>query len=141
MAKYHINPETGKVGVCTATTRLCDYAVDGVEPQHYGSAKIAQKQSEKNLKKEFGSSFGGFKGLFSSAKGKLESYLDEQEKKEFGTNDPEEIKKISESNYRPKIHKDFDEKFDKAVSEDVIVDSEVVDDFDGEVIDGELVED
>lgn len=141
MEKYHINPETGKVGVCTATTRLCDYAVDGVEPQHYGSAKIAQKQSEKNLKKEFGSSFGGFKGLFSSAKGKLESYLDEQEKKEFGTNDPEEIKKISESNYRTKIHKDFDEKFDKAVSEDVTVDSEVVDDFDGEVIDGELIED
>lgn len=79
--------------------------------------------------------------LASSAKKATESYLDKAEQKEFGTNDPEEIKKISESNYRTKIHKDFDEKFNKAVSEDVTVDSEVVDDFDGEVIDGELIED
>lgn len=141
MAKYHINPETGKVGVCTATTRLCDYAVDGVEPPHYGSEKIAQKQNEKNLKKEFGSSFGGFKGLFSSAKGKLESYLDEQEKKEFGTNDPEQIKRISEANSRPKFFKDLDKKIQEAYIDDTTVDSEVVDDSDGgDYVEGVIIE-
>lgn len=83
--------------------------------------------------------------LASSAKKATESYLDKVEKEEFGTNKPEEIKKIQEAEelrYRNRYsNADFDEKFNKAVSEDVTVDSEVVDDFDGEVIDGELIED
>lgn len=33
--KYHINPETGRPGECTATVRGCAYSVNGMLPQHY----------------------------------------------------------------------------------------------------------
>lgn len=52
--KFHINPETGKPGRCTATKKGCKYAVDGVEPQHYSSEKEAQKAASKQLEAEHG---------------------------------------------------------------------------------------
>lgn len=37
MAKYHINPETGRPGECTASVKDCKYASEGNIPTHYDS--------------------------------------------------------------------------------------------------------
>ena len=43
MARYHVNPETQRPNICTATgKRGCKYAVDGQEPQHYATKEEAQ---------------------------------------------------------------------------------------------------
>lgn len=36
-AKFHINPETGRPGECTASIKDCKYAKDGMLPEHYDS--------------------------------------------------------------------------------------------------------
>lgn len=46
MAKYHINPETGTPGICTATVRGCKFAIDGEMPKHYNNEQEAQKAYE-----------------------------------------------------------------------------------------------
>lgn len=44
--KFHINPETGKAGTCTASTRPCKY---GESTPHYTSAADAQSAYEKTM--------------------------------------------------------------------------------------------
>lgn len=56
--KYHVNPETGRANICRAKV-LCDFAVDGVEPQHFIDKTEAKAHGEKVTKEEFGGSFGG----------------------------------------------------------------------------------
>jgi len=54
MTKYHINPETGRPGQCTATVRGCKYAVDGQIPEHYDTKEEARKAVEQVLSEKFG---------------------------------------------------------------------------------------
>lgn len=59
MAKYHINTDTGKPGVCQADPnnprgRGCDFQKDGVIPEHYGSAEEATIAYENQGKDKFG---------------------------------------------------------------------------------------
>lgn len=59
MAKYHINTDTGKPGVCHADPnnprgRGCDFQKDGVIPEHYGSAEEAAIAYENQGKDKFG---------------------------------------------------------------------------------------
>lgn len=54
MTKYHINPETGRPGQCTATVRGCKYAVDGQIPDHYDTKEDARKAVEQVLAEKFG---------------------------------------------------------------------------------------
>lgn len=51
MAKFHINPETGKAGKCTATVQDCKYAVNGTVPEHYENEEQAHKAFESIMKK------------------------------------------------------------------------------------------
>lgn len=51
--KYHINPETGRVNICRAEKRICDFAVDGVPPKHYDSKVEAKQDSEKMLENKY----------------------------------------------------------------------------------------
>lgn len=44
--KFHINPETGKAGTCTASARPCKY---GESTPHYTSAADAQSAYEKTM--------------------------------------------------------------------------------------------
>lgn len=58
VARYHINPETGRPGVCRAKTPdACQFAKDGVVPEHYNSESEAragyEKQQEHNTVKTF----------------------------------------------------------------------------------------
>lgn len=46
MAKFHINPETGKAGTCTASARPCKY---GETTPHYKSAADAQTAYEQTM--------------------------------------------------------------------------------------------
>lgn len=46
MAKFHINPETGKAGTCTASARPCKY---GETTPHYTSAADAQTAYEETM--------------------------------------------------------------------------------------------
>lgn len=50
--KIHINPETGRPGACSASTRDCLYTVDGVPAPHYDTLDEAleayEKQNEAN---------------------------------------------------------------------------------------------
>lgn len=52
--KYHINPETMKPNICSATVKGCKYAVDGEIPMHYDSKEEAQKIIEKKLSDDHG---------------------------------------------------------------------------------------
>lgn len=52
MTKYHVNPETGRVNICRAK-KMCDFAVDGVEPPHYNSKEDAKAGSEQMLEEKF----------------------------------------------------------------------------------------
>lgn len=55
MAKYHINPETGRPNICNPEkTSICKYTVDGKQPEHYQSKDDAKNAYEKIGKKEFG---------------------------------------------------------------------------------------
>lgn len=45
MAKYHINPETGRPNICNAVYR-CLFSVDGVPPEHYDSKAEARAAYE-----------------------------------------------------------------------------------------------
>jgi len=47
MAKYHINPETGRPGECTATVKGCAYAVNNMLPEHFDSIDDALDAYEK----------------------------------------------------------------------------------------------
>lgn len=49
--KYHINPETGKPGKCTATVKGCKYAINGELPEHYNSIEKAHDAYEKSQTK------------------------------------------------------------------------------------------
>lgn len=52
--RYHINPETGKPGRCTATVRGCKYVTDSGEmPPHYGSKEDARKAYEQQASSEY----------------------------------------------------------------------------------------
>lgn len=51
--RYHVNPETGRANICSAKIK-CDFAVDGVEPQHYASKDDAKAGYEKDASQEFG---------------------------------------------------------------------------------------
>lgn len=51
MAKYHINPETGRVNICTATVQECRY---GSADDHYTSKEAARKASEDKLTEDLG---------------------------------------------------------------------------------------
>jgi len=44
-AKYHVNPATGDVGVCTATKRACSY---GDDENHFTSAEAARAAYEES---------------------------------------------------------------------------------------------
>lgn len=55
--KYHVNPETGRVNICRASKKLCDFAVDGVEPKHYDNKADAKIGAENMLSNEYGGSF------------------------------------------------------------------------------------
>ena len=49
--KYHVNPETGRPNLCTATgARGCQYAVDGQEPQHYTDKAEAKAAGDAMMK-------------------------------------------------------------------------------------------
>lgn len=52
--KYHVNPESGRVGKCAATVQSCKFAVDGQMPKHFDNKEQAKKAIEKALTKEFG---------------------------------------------------------------------------------------
>lgn len=54
---YHINPDTGRVNICRAKI-MCDFAVDGVPPEHYATKDDAKAGSEKMLSEQYGGSFG-----------------------------------------------------------------------------------
>lgn len=54
MTKYHINPETGRPGQCTASIKNCKYAVDGNTPEHYGTKEEARQAVEEILSKAYG---------------------------------------------------------------------------------------
>lgn len=47
MAKYHINPETGKPGKCTATIQECKYKVS--DSEHYSSIQEAETAYEHKM--------------------------------------------------------------------------------------------
>lgn len=47
--KFHINPETGRAGQCTATIKDCRYAVNGEIPEHYDSKEEAHVAYEKTM--------------------------------------------------------------------------------------------
>jgi hypothetical protein len=47
--KFHINPETGKAGRCTASTKPCKY---GERAEHYESVEAAATAYEKNMNSE-----------------------------------------------------------------------------------------
>lgn len=54
MAKrYHINPDTKEVGVCSAEIR-CKFAENGEEPKHYTDPIKAHKDAEDMLENEYG---------------------------------------------------------------------------------------
>lgn len=57
MKKYHINPDTGRANLCHADPsnpkgRGCDFAVDGVVPEHFASKDEAKASYEKSMKAE-----------------------------------------------------------------------------------------
>lgn len=56
MVKYHVNPETGKTGVCSASKRKCRYGGDSGSENHYNNETDAMRASEqiiaKSLEKE-----------------------------------------------------------------------------------------
>lgn len=52
--KYHVNPESGKVGQCSATIK-CKFAKDGQIPKHFDGKEEAKEAVEKVLSREFGS--------------------------------------------------------------------------------------
>lgn len=55
MAKYHINPKTGRPNLCDPkVTGVCKYAEDGKNPEHYDSKDEAKIAYEKQGNKEFG---------------------------------------------------------------------------------------
>lgn len=51
--KYHVNPESGKVGQCSATIK-CKFAKDGQIPKHFDGKDEAKKAVENVLSREFG---------------------------------------------------------------------------------------
>lgn len=55
MAKYHINPETGRPNLCTPEkTGICAYAKDGENPPHYENKDEARAVYENTAAEEFG---------------------------------------------------------------------------------------
>lgn len=55
MAKYHINPKTGRANICNPEkTGVCKYAENGENPPHYDSKNEAKIAYEKQGNKEFG---------------------------------------------------------------------------------------
>lgn len=54
IAKYHINPETGRIGRCSASVRDCIFAVDGHVTQHYDSEEADRAAYEKTCSTSFG---------------------------------------------------------------------------------------
>lgn len=49
MKKYHVNPETGRAGACSATFK-CPFG--DLETEHYASAAEARKAFEKSMEAE-----------------------------------------------------------------------------------------
>lgn len=50
MARYHINPETGRPNICRAKTpESCIYAQDGEVPEHYDSKEEAREAYAKSM--------------------------------------------------------------------------------------------
>lgn len=49
MAKFHINPETGKAGTCTASVKPCKY---GAETPHFKSSAEAQSAYEESMNEQ-----------------------------------------------------------------------------------------
>lgn len=67
--RFHINPNTGKAGVCKADSskaksRGCDFAKDGVEPPHFASKEDATSHYEKTASEEFGATTTASKNKF-----------------------------------------------------------------------------
>lgn len=54
MSKFHVNPETGQVGKCTADKKPCKYGGDKGTDNHYITEKEAQLQSELIMKEKYG---------------------------------------------------------------------------------------
>lgn len=48
--KYHINPDTGRAGQCSATVRGCKFSVGDLIPEHYDTKEDAKKAYEKKMK-------------------------------------------------------------------------------------------
>lgn len=53
MNKFHINPDTGETGKCSAKIKCRFTDSNGNEPQHYSSKKEAKKVSEQMLDKKY----------------------------------------------------------------------------------------
>lgn len=51
MARYHINPETGRPNLCSAKFQ-CRFAVGGQEPEHYDSKDEARAAFEGQMGSE-----------------------------------------------------------------------------------------
>lgn len=47
MPSYHINPKTGKPGICNAKVRGCTFSKEGL--QHYPSKQVAEQEIAKNI--------------------------------------------------------------------------------------------
>lgn len=70
MAKYHINPKTGRPNLCNPEkTSVCAYAKDGENPPHYENKEDAKIAYEETGKKEFGAT-----STLKSKKSKMREY-------------------------------------------------------------------
>lgn len=57
MAKYHINPETGRPNLCSAEDGNCPYkSSDGSPAPHFNTKEEARIYNEKEMNKEYGKS-------------------------------------------------------------------------------------
>lgn len=52
--KFHVNPETGAVGECTASIQSCKYNVSGDGENHYSTESGANKAGQKILMNKYG---------------------------------------------------------------------------------------
>lgn len=54
MAKYHLNPATGRIGPCDASVRKCPLGGESGEENHYETLDEAEAAQQEQLKEEYG---------------------------------------------------------------------------------------
>lgn len=134
--KYHINPETHEVGICSAKYK-CDY---GENASHYTSMAEAHQESVRRLDEEYNGGLNSMSkkagGFFSGLRDKANAFLDKEMKKEFGTTDLKAAQEMNKARYEG-----------RRVAPNTIqeststVKSEVVDGSDaGEYVEGEIID-